>query len=86
MTTVGAVKTVLVCEPSAAPAAPCPAGSAPVFAQAYLIEPGSASYIDAVTTPFDYTQAAAYWSSAFVFTLTLYVVARSWGFLARMFR
>lgn len=82
----GTLKTILVCQDNAAPMAPCPAGQAPVAVHAYVIEPASASYFDAVAEPFDYANGAAFWSIAFVFTLSLYIATRIYGSIINMTR
>lgn len=82
----GVLQTVLVCQESPTPSAPCPAGQAPAAMQAYVVYPASASYLDAVAEPFDYATGAAFWSAAFVFTLSLYILARIYGSLISMVR
>lgn len=82
----GSVKTILVCADSATPQAPCPAGQAPVAVSAYTVDPSSAPYFDAVVEPFDYANGAAFWSFAFVFTLSLYIGARIYGYIVNMTR
>lgn len=72
----GAVKTILVCEPSATPSAPCPAGQAPAATTAYVIEASSASYIDSATEPFDYGVASAFWVASFSVVCLIYFTSR----------
>jgi hypothetical protein len=66
--------------------APCPAGQAPAPIDAYVVEPASASYFDAVAEPYDYINGAAFWAFAFVFTLTLYIGTRVYGTIINMVR
>jgi len=65
--------------------APCTSvtgvGYAPKMVQAYVIDPASASYIDAVAAPYNYANGAALWGFAFTFVLTLYLVAHSAGLI-----
>lgn len=49
--------------------------------QAYVVDPGSAAYIDAVSTPYDYAQGGALWAFGFAFTLGLWLVAKNIGFV-----
>lgn len=48
---------------------------------AYVIDTGSAAYIDAVSTPYDYAQGGALWGFGFAFTLGLWLVAKNIGFV-----
>lgn len=73
---VGAVKTIVVCEPSATPSAPCPAGQAPAATSAYVIESSSASFLDTAAEPFDYELAGAFWGVSFTFVCLLYFTSR----------
>jgi hypothetical protein len=54
--------------------------------QAYVLSPESAGYIDGVTQPFDYVQAAGFWGIAFTTVLTLWLVARSAGTVISILR
>lgn len=47
--------------------------------QAYVIDPASASYIDAVSTPYNYAQGGALWGFGFAFVLGLWLVAKNIG-------
>ncbi len=49
--------------------------------QAYVVDSGSAAYIDAVSTPYDYAQGGALWAFGFAFTLGLWLVAKNIGFV-----
>lgn len=44
----------------------------PVMVSAYVIDPNSASYIDALTTPFNYSLGGAFWAFGFVGVMILY--------------
>lgn len=83
----GSVQTVLVCSPvTTGTVSPCPDGSAPTPVSAYVIASDSASLFDAAVGPYDYVNGAAFWSTAFVFTLTLYFSASIYRSLIRMLR
>lgn len=78
---VGELKTILVCQPSGTPAAPCPAGEAPASLQAYVIDPASQGFFDTLNTPYDYERGAALWAWGFVFIMTLALVSRAIGYV-----
>ncbi|MDR7334277.1 hypothetical protein [Roseateles asaccharophilus] len=82
----GSLENVIVCRPSATPAAPCGAGEAPTVLQAYVLAPSSSSFVDAAAGPYDYATGAAYWSAAFVFTVSLYLCTRVIGTIVNMVR
>ena len=82
----GSVKTLIVCMDSSEPAAPCPAGQAPVPVQSYTLEPSAGSYFEQALGAFDYESAAAFWSVAFVFTISLYLGTRLIGSVVNMTR
>jgi hypothetical protein len=82
----GSLENVIVCRASATPAAPCGAGEAPTVVQAYVLDPSGASFVDAVSQPYDYALGSAYWSGAFVFTMTLYLSTRVLGTIVNMVR
>lgn len=48
------------------------AGYKPVMVQAYVIDPASASFIDQLTTPFDYALGSAFWAFGFTGVMILY--------------
>ncbi|OJB00173.1 hypothetical protein BGV48_20215 [Burkholderia ubonensis] len=54
--------------------------------QAYVIDPASASYIDAVAQPFDYVQAAGFWGLAFTTVISLWLVSHSAGAIVNFLR
>lgn len=82
----GTLENVILCRPAASPAAPCGAGEAPAVVQAYVLDPAGASFIDAVSQPYDYAAGSAFWASAFVFTLGLYLGTRMLGTIVNMTR
>lgn len=82
----GAVQTILVCQPAADTVAPCPAGSAPVPTQAYVLAPDQAGFLDAATAPYDFVAGGQFWLAAFVFTLTLYFGSRIYAYIISMVR
>lgn len=47
--------------------------------QAYVIDPSASSYIDAVSTPYNYADGGALWAFGFAFTLGLWLVAKNIG-------
>ncbi|KAB1585820.1 hypothetical protein C5O75_032590 [Burkholderia cepacia] len=86
----GQIQSVVVCVPvssaysfNAVDEALCPPSNGRFYRatqqQAYLIFPDSAGYIDSITQPFDYAQAAGFWGFAFTTVLALWLVARSAG-------
>ncbi|CAN0639937.1 conserved hypothetical protein [Burkholderia cepacia] len=86
----GQLQSVIVCSPvsstyslEAIDQKLCPSSNGRFYRatqqQAYLISPESAGYIDSVTQPFDYAQAAGFWGFAFTTVLALWLVARSAG-------
>ncbi|KVQ80487.1 hypothetical protein WK07_13280 [Burkholderia multivorans] len=54
--------------------------------QAYVLDPSSASYIDAVAQPFDYVQAAGFWGLAFTSIITLWLVSHGAGAIVNFLR
>ncbi|MGN6804346.1 MAG: hypothetical protein ACTHJZ_00205 [Trinickia sp.] len=54
--------------------------------QAYVLDPSSASYIDAVAQPFDYVQAAGFWGLAFTTVITLWLVSHGAGAIVNFVR
>jgi hypothetical protein len=54
--------------------------------QAYVIDPGSAGYIDGVTEPFDVTTAGLFFTAAFVFTMSLYIGTSIYGRIIELVR
>lgn len=72
----GSLQSVIVCQASSTELAPCPAGQAPAVVQAYVLDPASSTFLDAIAQPFDYANGSAFWLSAFMFTLALYIGSR----------
>ncbi|MGS1041440.1 hypothetical protein [Burkholderia glumae] len=54
--------------------------------QAYVLDPSSASYIDAIAQPFDYAQAAGFWGLAFTTVITLWLVSHGAGVIVNFVR
>lgn len=54
--------------------------------EAYVVDSASASYIDAVATPYDYAHGSALWAFAFAFTLGIWVVSKNAGMVINAFR
>jgi hypothetical protein len=54
--------------------------------QAYVIDPSNAPYIDAVSQPFDYLQAAGFWGVAFTTIITLWLVSHGAGAILNSLR
>lgn len=82
----GSVQTVLVCVPSSSTQAPCPSGMTVGTMQALVVDPAEQSYLDAISSPFDYTLAGQIWAFAFTSVLALYLVARSAGSVLEFIR
>lgn len=84
----GSIQQLLVCSdvPNAVTVAPCPAGQAPSLIDAFVLSPSAASFVDAVSAPYDYTLGIVYWSVAFGFTLMLYLSARFIGQILNLVR
>lgn len=69
----GAVKTILVCEPAAQQLAPCGPGQAPVLIEAFVVDPAYRTQLEALMTPVDFSLAASYWG------LTMFAILSIWG-------
>ncbi|AJX88220.1 hypothetical protein BH02_1258 [Burkholderia pseudomallei] len=93
----GTTRYVLICEPvssadqaSATDQAVCPPSNERFFhvqaVQAYVLDTASAGYIDAAAQPFDYGQAAGFWSAAFESVVGLYFACRGIGAVVEMIR
>jgi hypothetical protein len=93
----GTTQNVLVCEAvptvdqaSASDQVICPPNGGQYFhvqaISAYLIDPANAGYLDAVAAPFDYVQAAGFWSAAFTSVVGLYFVCRGIGAVVEFIR
>lgn len=93
----GSVQTIVVCGPAAGAvsvsgrAISCgtDANGNPLYMttmQAYVLDPSSASYIDAVAQPFDYVQAAGFWGVAFTTVITLWLVSHGAGAIVNFVR
>ncbi|MEK6368040.1 MAG: hypothetical protein V4803_16620 [Burkholderia gladioli] len=93
----GSVQTIAVCGPStgvisvAGHAALCgtDANGNPLYLttmRAYVLDPSSASYIDALAQPFDYVQAAGFWGLAFTTIVTLWLVSHGAGAIVNFVR
>jgi len=78
---IGSLQTILVCQASATPALPCPAGSAPVSVSTYVLDATSQGYLDTLNTPYDYERGAALWAWGFIFIMTLAVISRGIGYV-----
>jgi hypothetical protein len=91
---IGSVQYVIQCKPrtdGGAASAPCgtdASGTAyqPVMVQAYVADPGAASYFDAMSEPFDYSQGMAFFSTACSFALLAWFVARNAGAVLAVIR
>lgn len=44
----------------------------PVMVQSYVLDPASSTYIDVLTTPFDYALGGAFWAFGFAGVMILY--------------
>lgn len=53
----------------------------PVMVQTYILDPSSASYIDAIATPYNYAQGGALWAFGFSFVLATWFLARNIGLI-----
>lgn len=84
----GTVQTIIECLASGVPVTgfPCPNGTGPVAVQAYVIDPGSAGYIDGLTEPFDVATAGSFFFAAFIFTMALYIGTSFYGGIIEMVR
>ncbi|CAM2194587.1 Phage coat protein [Paraburkholderia kururiensis] len=54
--------------------------------QAYVLDPSSAAYIDAIAQPFDYVQAAGFWGLAFTTIISLWLVSHGAGAIVNFVR
>lgn len=54
--------------------------------QAYVVDPASASYLDAVASPYNYTQGGALWAFGFSFVLGLWFVSKNIGLIMEAIR
>lgn len=59
---------------------------APNIVQAYVIDPASASYIDQLTTPFDYALGSAFWAFGFTGVMILYFSSHVIGLVLKKVR
>lgn len=90
----GSTQYVLECVPrvptTGTSIAPCVnvsgAGYRPVQVQAYVIDPAFSSYIDELTTPFDYTLGSAFWAFGFTGVMILYFSAHVIGLVLKKVR
>lgn len=71
----GSLKTVVICEPSATPAAPCAAGEAPYTLQAYVLEPSAQLQLEGLVSPVDFAQASFFWAASFAFVVSIWSLA-----------
>ncbi|WP_230947151.1 hypothetical protein [Burkholderia cepacia] len=93
---VGTVQNVLLCTPvasdqsSAVDQQVCPPLGNQYFRiqtqQAYVIDPASSSYIDAIAQPIDYMAAAGFWGLAFTTIITLWLVSHGAGAIVNFLR
>lgn len=94
MATIGALQQIVVCIPNESgvgtSVSPCTdvAGvpQHPVVTQAYVIDPGSQTYLDAVAAPFDYAVAGSIWMMVFTFVVGLYLASSQVGLLLNLIR
>lgn len=84
----GTLQIIIECLPTAAAIAgfPCPDGTGPAAVQAYVIDPGSAGYIDGLTEPFDVATAGSFFFAAFLFTMSLYIGTSFYGRIIELVR
>jgi hypothetical protein len=93
----GSLQNILVCMPvgsadqaSAVDQQVCRPSSGQHFRlqayQAYVISPASAGYLDSVTQPFDYAQAAGFWGLAFTTVIGLWLVSVGAGAIVNFVR
>ncbi|MGC5809327.1 hypothetical protein [Ralstonia pseudosolanacearum] len=54
--------------------------------QAYVVDPSSASSLEAATQPFDYMQAAGFWGLAFTTIISLWLVSHGAGAIVNFLR
>ncbi len=54
--------------------------------QAYVVDPSSASLLEASAQPFDYVQAAAFWGLAFTTIISLWLVSHGAGAIVNFLR
>ena len=93
---VGTVQNVLLCMPvtsdrsSVVDQQVCPPTGSQYFhvqtQQAYVIDPASSSYIDAIAQPFDYMAAAGFWGLAFTTIITVWLVSHGAGAIVNFLR
>ena len=89
----GSVEYVVKCVPVGSTGnstAPCDTINgvryAPQMMQAYVIDPASQGYLDALAVPFDYIEAGAIWSFFFTFVVGLWLVAKNVGLIIEAIR
>lgn len=82
----GTLQSIVVCVPGSPSKAPCASGFLPVEMSAYVIDPASASYLDALTTPFDYALGGAFWAFGFAGVMILYFSAHVIGLVLKSVR
>lgn len=90
----GSVQYALECIPrvpaSGTSLAPCvnvgTVGYRPVQVQSYVIDSASASYIDQLTTPFDYALGSAFWAFGFSGVMILYFSSHVIGLVLKKVR
>ncbi|WP_241025893.1 hypothetical protein [Burkholderia sp. Tr-20390] len=93
---VGTVQNVLLCMPvtsdqsSALDQQVCPSSGTQYFhlqaQQAYVIDPASVGYIDALAVPFDYTAASGFFALAFTMVVSIWMVSASAGSILAFIR
>lgn len=87
----GSVQYIIECVPSVPVSgtsiAPCvnvdAVGYSPAQVQAYVVDPAFASYIDELTTPFDYTLGSAFWVFGFTGVMILYFTSHVIGLVLK---
>lgn len=90
----GSVQYVVECIPrvpaSGNSLAPCvnvgAVGYRPIQVQSYVIDPLSASYLDQLSTPFDYALGSAFWAFGFSGVMILYFSSHVIGLVLKKVR
>lgn len=94
MASAGSPQTILVCVPkptqNGQSIAPCAnladVRMQPEMRQAYVIDPGQQTFMDAILDPFDYAYAGGLWTLSFSMVLGLFVVSRHAGAVLEFIR
>lgn len=83
---VGTLKAIVVCASGSPEALPCPAGTGPSVAQAYVLDASQSSAFEAALAPVNPADAAIFWSAGFVLPLLLYITPRIYAEIIAMVR